>query len=151
MQVSRSISKSNSNIRLVQNTAAVPPPPPPPLPGSEGSIRIPTYKEQREREQHQQELSANCDVMDSMREQQVNNLSESDTVVLIIMFPNLVFRAPLQRTKNNGYEFGQQYANLPSKLSSCMNKDKKPFTYTIGGAGSVPTSFLSVFFSFVAH
>ncbi|KAI1285814.1 Microsomal triglyceride transfer protein large subunit [Halotydeus destructor] len=29
----------------------------------------------------------------------------------------------------------QQYANLPSKLMTAMNKDKKPFSYTLGAVG----------------
>ena len=56
----------------VTHTAGLPPPPPPPLPGSEGSIQLPTYKEQRD-QQLQQESAVSGNVMDSLREQQVNN------------------------------------------------------------------------------
>lgn len=38
-----------------------------------------------------------------------------------------------------------QYANLPSKLSSAMNKDKKPFTYTLGGVGWVSSCKMFLF------
>lgn len=71
---------------LALKPVPLPPPPPPPLPGTEGSIRIPTYKESREANNVRASKSPafdqnnNCTTdftMDPLREQQVNNMRDS--------------------------------------------------------------------------
>jgi len=108
-----------------------PPPPPPPMPGTAGAPKIPTYREQQQSQQQQQHGMAfnnNQGETNPMMEQQVS-LDSRNKRYLSFYFrkTNIVTQNP---TRNQ-----QKYANLPSKLSSAMNKDKKPFTYTLGGVG----------------